>query len=73
MSTPPYLGRLLTYLDDDDRYIMSGMLCRYAASRVEASRFKERLEKIKTRLKSEGKTLPNLRRVRKNVAFQPLD
>jgi hypothetical protein len=69
----PYLGRVLTHLDDDDRCIMSGMLCRYAASRVEAPRFKERLEKIETRLKSAGKTLPNIRRVRKNVAFQPLD
>ncbi len=72
-SYPPYLGRLLTHLDDDDRSIMSGMLCRYAVSRVEAPRFQERLESIESRLKSAGKTLPNIRRIRKSAAFQPLD
>jgi len=70
---PPYLNRLLTHLDDDDRCIMSGMLCRHAVNHVEAPRFKDRLESIENRLSANGKTLPNIRRFRKAKAFQPLD
>ena len=69
---PPYLRRLLKHLDDDDRCILSGLLCRFATRRVEEPRFQERLENIEKRLAAVGITLPNARRIRKNAAFKPL-
>jgi len=68
----PYMRRLLAHLSDDDRCILSGLLCRYAVRRVETPCFQERLEIIEQRLSSAGITLPNIRRIRKNTAFQPL-
>lgn len=67
-----YMRRLLMHLSDDDRCILSGLLCRFALNHVETPCFKERLGIIEQRLSAAGITLPSARRVRKNAAFQPL-
>jgi len=54
----PYLRRLLMRLDDDDRSILSGLLCRDVVSRIKAPRFQRRLNEIEKRLTKAGSSLP---------------
>ncbi len=56
----PYLRRLLLRLDDDDRYMLSGMLCRNVVSRMKAPRFRRRLNAIEAQLAEAGRNLPEL-------------
>lgn len=69
---PPYLQRLLRHLDDDDRCILSGLLCRHAASRTKMPEFRNRLTGIETRLQGAGVKLPKRRIPHKTVTFPPI-
>lgn len=55
----PYLRRLLVRLDDDDRSMLSGLLCRNVVSRMKAPRFRRRLNEIEEKMAKAGKSLPN--------------
>lgn len=54
----PYLRRLLMQLEDDDRSMMSGLLCRNVANRMKAPRFRRRLNEIEAQLSETGRSLP---------------
>ena len=56
----PYLRRLLMRLEDDDRCMLSGLLCRNVVNRMKAPRFRRRLIEIETQLFEAGQQLPEL-------------
>ena len=59
----PYLRRLLMRLDDDDRCMLSGLLCRDVVGRMKAPRFRRRLNAIESRLTESGRSLPRQRKI----------
>jgi len=56
----PYLRRLLMRLDDDDRMVLAGLLCRNVVNRISAPRFQRRLNAIESNLAASGRLLPAL-------------
>ena len=58
----PYLRRLLMRLDDDDRCLLSGLLCRNVVNRMKAPRFRRRLIAIETKMAAAGLSLPEMRK-----------
>ncbi|MCF6316960.1 MAG: phosphoadenosine phosphosulfate reductase [Marinosulfonomonas sp.] len=58
----PYLRRLLMRLDDDDRSMLSGLLCRNVVGRMKAPRFRRRLNAIESQLAESGRSLPRQRK-----------
>lgn len=58
----PYLRRLLMHLEDDDRVMLSGLLCRNVVNRMKAPRFRRRLIEIEKQLAGARKILPELRK-----------
>lgn len=56
----PYLRRLLMRLEDDDRSMLSGLLCRNVVNRMKAPRFRRRLVEIEAKLSEAGQSLPEL-------------
>ncbi len=56
----PYLRRLLMRLEDDDRCMLSGLLCRNVVNRMKAPRFRRRLIEIEKQLDDAGRELPKL-------------
>lgn len=57
----PYLRHLLMRLEDDDRSMLSGLLCRNVVNRMKAPRFRRRLIEIEKQLSDSGRSLPKLR------------
>jgi hypothetical protein len=55
----PYLRNLLARLDNEGRMILSGILCRNVANRLQLSVFEERLAEIEARLARMGEKLPD--------------
>lgn len=56
----PYLRRLLMRLEDDDRAMLSGLLCRDVVNRMKAPRFRRRLIEIEKQMAETGRRLPGL-------------
>lgn len=56
----PYLRHVLMRLEDDDRCMLSGLLCRNVVNRMKAPRFRRRLIEIEAQLSEAGKQLPEL-------------
>lgn len=54
----PYLRRMLRRLEDDDRSMLSGLLCRNVVDRMKAPRFRRRLIEIEKQLENDGRSLP---------------
>lgn len=54
----PYLRRLLARLDDDDRSMLLGLLCRNVIERMKAPRFRRRLTELEAQLAKSGRSLP---------------
>ena len=61
-SYSPYLRQLLMRLDDDDRCMLSGLMCRNVVSRMKAPRFRRRLNAIETQMAEAGRSLPKQRK-----------
>ena len=62
-SYPPYLRRLLTRVDDDDRLMLAGILCRNVIARMNGPRFRRRLEQVEKQLTALGRALPPPRHI----------
>lgn len=54
----PWLRQVLTQLDDDDRMMLAGLLCRNVISRMNGPRFRRRLKAIEATLAEFGEALP---------------
>lgn len=66
----PYLRRLLKHLTDEDRCMLSGILCRNVIGRFDAPRIQRQLEKIEAKMKADGRTLPR-KKIRKKFDSPP--
>jgi hypothetical protein len=55
----PYLSTILTRLDRDGRLILSGILCRSLAERLNLGKFRARLAEIEDELARNGERLPD--------------
>ena len=60
-SYSPYLRRLLMQLEDNDRTMLAGLLCRHVTNRMDAPRFSRRLTAIERKLADAGRILPQVR------------
>ncbi len=54
----PYLRNLLARLDNDGRALLAGLLCRNVTGRLDAPKFRTRLEQIESQLAAAGRRLP---------------
>ncbi len=57
----PYLRRLLGAVDALDRPYLTGLMCRSVVTRINAPRFKRRLDDVEAALSRRGKSLPKAR------------
>ena len=58
----PYLRNLLARLDQDGRVRLAALLCRNVTARLDAPKFKSRLEELESQLAAAGERLPPVRR-----------
>lgn len=60
----PYLRNLLARLDQDGRALLAAILCRNVISRLDAPKFKTRLEQLQSELAAAGERMPPVHRRR---------
>lgn len=54
----PYLRSVLSRLEQDGRILLAALLCRNVTGRLDAPKFKTRLEELELQLRAAGETLP---------------